>query len=398
MTKLTNPQKTGTRNTVLLITIGAFYTFFVFGFTDNLKGPTIPALLQDLGFSYTVGGNILLGVYVGFLLATLFTGIVADVAGKKTVMIAAGVFLSLGVGGYSTFHTPFLLTLSMGILGLGLGALELGSNSTMVEAHPADKGRYLNLMAVMHGMGSMVAPLYAGWLLAADISWRAVYRWDLVLIALFILYFLFLRYPKSESAASDRIDFQHLGKSAFSPQMILFYTAIALYVAAELGIASWVVEFLQKVRGQSVEQSTQVLALYFGLMMLGRFVGSFFVERIGYLRAILIAMLASAGCVALGLFGPPAFAILLPVTGFFFSIVFPTITAAASDLHTENVSTILGLLFAFAGVGGMFGPWLVGFASDLMGGIQFGFGVNLVYCILTAAAVLLLMRLSPKKG
>jgi fucose permease len=247
-------------------------------------------------------------------------------------------------------------------------------------------------------MGSMVAPLYAGWLLAAGASWRAVYRWDWVLVALLILYFAFLRYPKSESAASDRIDFSHLSKSAFSPQMILLYAAIALYVAAELGIASWVVEFLQRVRGQSVGQSTQVLSLYFGLMMVGRFIGSFFIERIGYLRAISIAMLAAAGCVALGLFGPPAFSILLPVSGFFFSIVFPTITAATSDLHAENISTILGLLFAFAGVGGMFGPWLVGFASDLMGGIQFGFGVNLVYCILTAAAVLFLMRISPKKG
>jgi fucose permease len=303
----------------------------------------------------------------------------------------------LGIAGYSTFRTPVLLTLSMGVLGLGLGGLELGSNSIMVEAHPADKGRYLNRMSVMHGMGSMVAPLYAGWLLAASSSWRAVYRWDFILVALLILFFTFLRFPKSDKTTSDRIDFTHLGKSAFSPQMILLYTAIALYVAAELGIASWMVEFLQKMHGQSVEQSTQVLSLYFGLIMVGRFIGSFFIERIGYLRAISIAMLAAAGCVALGLFGPPAFSILLPVSGFFFSIVFPTITAATSDLHAENISTILGLLFAFAGVGGMLGPWLVGFASDLLGGIRFGFSVNLAYCILTAAAVLLLMRLSPKK-
>jgi fucose permease len=376
--------------------MGAFFAFLVFGFTDNLKGPTIPALLKDLGLSYTLGGNILLGVYIGFLIATLFTGIVADLAGKKAVMVAAGVCLALGIAGYSTFQSPILLTLSMGVLGLGLGGLELGSNSIIVEAHPADKGRYLNLMSVMHGMGSMLAPLYAGALLAANVSWRTVYRWDWLPVALLILYFLVLPYPKTASSASDRIDFKHLGKSAFSPQMILFYISIGLYVSVELGIASWVVEFLQKVRGQSVEQSTQVLSLYFGLMMAGRFVGSFFVERVGYLRSILIAMLAAAGCIALGLFGPPAFAILLPATGFFLSIVFPTITAAASDLHTENVSTILGLLFAFAGVGGMLGPWLVGFASDLLGGIQFGFGVNLIYCGLTVLAVLVLMRLTPK--
>jgi fucose permease len=44
------------------------------------------------------------------------------------------------------------------------------------------------------------------------------------------------------------------------------------------------------------------------------------------------------------------------------------------------VGTILGLLFTFAGVGGMFGPWLVGIISDWIG-IQLGFGMILIYCI-----------------
>jgi len=120
-------------------------------------------------------------------------------------------------------------------------------------------------------------------------------------------------------------------------------------------------------------------------------VGSFFVERIGYLRIMLYVSIASVVCLALGTFAPPALAFFLPLTGLFFSIIFPTITAAVSDLHTENMGTILGLLFTFAGVGGMLGPWIMGFLSD-WGGIGMGFGMILVFCIAMCAALLLLIR------
>lgn len=388
---------TSTRNTIWLLTAGAFFAFFVFGFSDNLKGPVLPALLQDLKINYAVGGTILLGVYIGFIGATLSTGFLADVIGKKAVLILAGICLAIGVTGISSFRIPILLTVFMAVLGFGLGSLELGCNALIVNLHPTDKGRYLNLMAVMHGMGSMVAPLYAGWLLANNISWRAVYRWDLILIGLLSAYFALVRFPKAESVKSEKIDFKHLGKTAFTPEMLLFYAAITMYVSLELGMASWIVEYLQKVRGQSVTQSTQALSLYFGLMMLGRFVGSFFVERLGYLKSIVVMALGATTCVALGLFGPAQLSILLPISGFFLSIIFPTITAATSDTHKTNVNTILGLLFTFAGLGGILGPWLVGIVSNL-GGIQVGFGTNIAFGLLTATAAFTLMRLRRKSA
>jgi fucose permease len=283
---------------------------------------------------------------------------------------------------------------SMAILGFGLGSLELGCNALIVSLHSTDKGRYLNLMSVMHGLGSMVAPLYAGWLLAANISWRTVYRWDFVFIGLLIVYFGLTRFPVQESAQSEGIDFKRLGKTAFTAEMLWHYAAITFYVMIELGISSWIVDFLQKVRQQSVLQSTQALALYFGLMMLGRFVGSFLVDRLGYLKSVLVASLGATTCVLLGLFGPPELAVLLPVSGFFLSIIFPTITASASDAHPENLNSVLGLLFTFAGLGGLLGPWLVGLASN-WGGISLGFGLNLVFGLLTAISALILMRLRP---
>ena len=382
------PSKT----TIFLLTAGCFLSFFVFGFTDNLKGPTLPSMLAELNISYGTGGNIFFGEYLGFLIATLITGILADRFGLKSVIILAGVLLGIGVSGYSFFQSAILLSGSLFILGLGLGALELGPNAIIVSLHHERKGLYLNLMAVLHGLGSLVAPLFAGWLLSLTVSWRVIYRWDILLIALFVFIFIFLRFPKAEEKA--QLDFRHIPQIAFKGQLPWFYVAITFYVAAEIGIGSWLVTFLQKISGASVASSNQALSLFFAMMMLGRLIGGFFVHRIGYLRSIFFMTIGGILCIVAGLFGTKEMAFLLPMSGFFLSIVFPTITAAVSDTHTENANTILGVLFTFAGIGGVIGPWFVAWGSDLFG-LQTGFSIIIVFMvILLISTATLIKRIS----
>jgi len=374
---------------VFLLTAGCFLAFFLFGFTDNLKGPTLPAMLAELNINFGMGGNIFFGEYLGFLIATLVTGLLADRFGLKIVILLAGICLFVGVGGYSSFNLPILLSASLFVLGLGLGAFELGPNAIIVNLHHERKGLFLNLMSVLHGLGSLLAPLFAGWLFTLGSSWRTIYRWDILLIVLFILLFSFLRFPKAGEKVE--LDFLHLPQIAFRGQLPWFHLVIALYVAAEISIASWLVTFLQHMRGATVTTSTQLLSLFFAALMAGRLLGGFFVHRIGYLRSIFFASLGGLICLLTGLFGPAQLSILLPLTGFFFSIIFPTITAAVSDSHVENVNTVLGILFTFAGLGGLFGPWLVGWGSDLFG-LQAGFIIISIFTALLSVSIFILMR------
>lgn len=379
--------------TTFLLTAICFFAFFIFGVTDNLKGPTLPAMLAELNIDYGTGGNIFFGEYVGFLIATLITGILADRFGLKLVFILAGVALVLGVGGYSSFSVPFLLAASLFIIGLGLGAFELGPNAVIVSLYHEQKGLYLNLMAVMHGLGSMVAPLVAGYLLSIDTSWRTIYRWDLLLIIIFLAASLFLRFPKSEEKAS--LDFRAIPKVAFKHALPFYYVAMLFYVAAEIGLASWMVVYLQDSRNMNEALSNNYLAIFFGTMMLGRFLGSFFVKRVGYLRSIFIAALFATASLAVGIFTQSA--IFIPLTGFFFSIIFPTLTAAVSDAEQENMNTILGVLFTFSGIGGMIGPWLVAWSSKVFG-LQIGFTSTILLTGLTLIFVFILNQRSNLHG
>jgi len=382
-------QTKSSKTVIFLLTAGCFLSFFVFGFTDNLKGPTLPAMLAELHISYGTGGNIFFGEYLGFLIATLITGILADRFGLKSVMLLAGLFLGIGVSGYSFFSSALLLSGSLFVIGMGLGAIELGPNAIIVSLHHERKGLYLNLMAVLHGLGSLVAPLFAGWLLSLSISWRTIYRWDLPLIALFVLIFIFLRFPKAEE--KTQLDFRHIPQIAFKGQLPWFYVAILFYVAVEIGIGSWLVTFLQKIQNVSVTASTQSLSLFFVMLTIGRLLGGFFVQRVGYVRSILFMAVGAMFCIIAGLFGPKEISFLLPITGLFLSIMFPTFTAAVSDTHTENTNTVLGVLYTFAGLGGVIGPWLMGWTSDLFG-LQTGFSMILVFAIIMFVSLIILAK------
>ena len=385
-------KKASTLNPKLL-TAGAFLSFLIFGFVDNIKGPALPPLLSELGFSYSTGGSILIGAYFGFLVATLITGPIADRAGNKIVMFIAGVCLLIGLSAFSLFSPAWMLTAAIFFMGMGLGAIEVGGNLIILDIHSQDKGRFLNLLSFFHGVGAMLAPLAAGQMLAAGLSWRIVYRATMVPVLLLFVYFLYIKYPR-DGVRHNSATLKEFGALAFSGEMILYYLVIAVYVAAEVGVGAWLVEFLQKAKSQSVMQSSVYLSIFFATATAGRFFGSFFVDHIGYLKSMLAASLASILFIVIGIFGPPALAIFIPLSGLFFSIIFPTATAAVSDLHEENMGAILGILFMFGGLGAMLGSSSVGVASDWLG-IRLGFGMVLLFCLVLSGLIGILLCKRP---
>lgn len=383
----------GTVVTPKLITFGAFATFFLFGFVENIKGPTLPALLSDLNFSYAMGAWILLGGSFGFLTATLLAGPLSDRVGKKIVILMAIACLFFGITGYSLYRSVFILTGMMMLIGFGFGTLEVSGHLIIIDLHPKNKGRYLNLLAFFYGFGSIFAPLYAGKLLEVAFSWRKIYQSSAIPILLLFFHFLMVKFPPKTSSQSHEVDGKTVAKSAVTLKMLLFYFCITIYVAAEIGTGTWLVEFLQKTKGQSVMLSSWFLSLFFLALTLGRLIGSFVVERMGYYKILLYASMGATFCVAIGTLASPVVAFFLPLAGFFFSIIFPTIAAAVSDLNKVNTGAIFGILFGFAGLGGMLGPWTIGLCSDWLG-IHAGFAVVIILGAAVCSACWLLYRLN----
>jgi MFS transporter, FHS family, glucose/mannose:H+ symporter len=390
-----------------LITAGCFLSFFVFGFVDNLKGPLLPELLRNGEVSYRQAGTIVLAGYLGFILASLLTGVMADLVNNRSVLLFAAICLCIGSIGFGTTHSYLGLIGFMGITGVGLGAIELGANGLIVELHSESRGQYLNLLSTFHGFGSLLVPLYAGWLINAGFPWQQIYASSVLLAVPLLIVFwprqgsfsaVVIRQEQPIDISQEQEQEQRssywrtLYRVGLTWRMICFYVLIAAYVAMELSVGAWMMEYLQQERNMSVSTSSFYLSSFFVLLMLGRLLGAFVVERVDTLLAVFIAILSSSICVLLGIFGNDSLVVLLPVSGFFMSIVFPTVTAAVTKLHVAKTGTILGILFAFGGLGGAIGPWTVGFVSDLMG-LKIGLASSLAFSVIALGALLSLTRL-----
>ena len=382
-----------------LLTIGGFFAFFAFGLTDNLKGPLLPEILRSGELNYSQGGAIVFAGYIGFIFATLTSGLIADKFSNRSVMLLAAICLCIGAVGFGTASSYVGLIVFMAISGIGLGAIELGANGLMVELHNEARGRYLNLLATFHGCGSLVAPLYVAAMIGSGRSWQWIYGSSVVLAVPLIAIFWPRNIPIAEKPVPispqnhAENSWRQIWQVGFTPQMCCYYVLIAAYVAVELSVAAWMMQFLQQSRGMTVAVSSIYLSSFFVLLMLGRLFGSFVVDRFEPLRIVFFAIAASGICLAVGLFGSEQLVFLLPASAFFMSIVFPTVTAAVTRLHEHNTGTILGLLFASGGLGGALGPWTVGLLSDAFS-LQYGLSASLVFALIALAAIALLQRLA----
>ncbi len=264
------------KSAVILATAGACACFFALGFVDNLKGVALPSVLQELSFRLDQAGAVLAATYMGMLVSTLLSGALCDLIGPRRVAFIGSGLLAAGVLGYSTARSYWMLFASMLVLGLMIGTLLTAGTNLIIAFHPARRGRYLNLVNIFHATASMLAPFYTGQMLADGISWRLAYQLCLVLAAL--VAGLFLAVPANPAQTVERTStppanrersLAALYRSVLTRRLARYYALDLLYVAAETGILVWLVEFLQRARGQSIALSSSFLSLYFIFIIVG---------------------------------------------------------------------------------------------------------------------------------
>ena len=183
-----------------------------------------------------------------------------------------------------------------------------------------------------------------------------------------------------------------------SPWAVFGAVAIGLYVGAEVSIGSIMINFLNQpqVLGLPFDQAGAYLAnFYWGGALVGRLVGTVLLTRLPASR-LLIACGAMAGLlclVVLATNGPIAGYAAL-ATGFFNSIMFPTIFAITLERSGVSQSSTSGLL-CLAIFGGAVLPITVGTVADVFG-LSSAFAVPLTaYAFIAFFAVVARERLIP---
>jgi len=258
-------------------------------------------------------------------------------------------------------------------LAAGVTLLQVAANPYVtILGPPETASSRLNLTQAFNTLGDTVAPYIGGAFIlgkiatlpnagklqgAALLAYRthqassiklpfiAIASATLVLALAIALY----KFPRLEVTQDFRPGGLDLEKDSIWNHRHLYLGAIAIfiYVGAEVSIGSFLVKYFAdpNILGISLENGAKLVTLYWGGMMVGRFIGSAAMRRIAANKILMWAGVGAAFLVFGSLIGHGHFAaIAILSVGLFNSIMFPTIFTLASEGLGPRAADGSGLL------------------------------------------------------
>jgi fucose permease len=371
---------------------------FLFGFLENIKGVSYPLIKTEFGVSYDEQGRMVSLLSFSYTFFCVAAGFILSRFGIKKVYLLGFVFALLGL--LTVFFAPGFWTVAacLFLIFSCFGLFEIGVNSLASILFTKKAALFLNLLHFMYGIGAILGPRAAGILCGMEgINWRHVYLFSVPLVLLFFIPAAAAEYPDSgapdsgtESAPGARVSFTGAIRT---PMVWFFGMTLGLMMSIEMATSNWGSLYFQDVYGMDpITAGAGFVSSFFILFTLSRLVSGFVIEKIGYIKSLLgavliIGMIFIAGFV-LGPFG----VYVLPVLGFFIAILWPTVMAIAIGFFGPNAPVMTSAVIA---IGGLFNALMqlsTGYINRYIGA-AWGYRSCLIF---VAALVVMLTKLGGK--
>ncbi len=369
--------------------------FFVWGFCTVMNDSVIPHLQGIFGLSYVQAALIQLAFFGSyFFFAQPASKLIEWVGYQRTMVIG---LLTMGVGALmfvpaASIAAYWLFLCAEIVLAAGVTTLQVAANPYVtILGPPETASSRLNLTQAFNTLGDTVAPYIGGVFIlgvtgaaaggvklhgaalrihqAASI--KSPYLAIAGAVAVLALAIGLYKFPRLEVTRDYRpanLDIQQ--DSVWNhPHLYLGAIAIFIYCGAEVSVGSFLVKYFAdpQIGNLPLEEGSKLLTLFWGSMMVGRFVGSAVMQRISAHKILAWAGVGAAVLVLCSLLGTGHFAMFtILAVGLFNSIMFPTIfTLAVAELGplTGRGS---GLLVQ-AIVGAAIIPVMMGWLADHLG-------------------------------
>lgn len=346
----------------------------------SMLGPLLPFLADQVSISLGQMGFAFTAQNLGYLIGSLSGGWLFDRV--RTHRLMTLFLLVMILTGFLIPLMPWFsaLLIVLFFFGLGVGAVDVGTNLNMVWIFQSGVGSYLNALHFIFGVGAFFTPLIIttvlGWT-GGNLSWAI---WALML--LFIPGLLGLvSSPSPENLAAANTaspeKVHHVGI------ILLLILAIFFAVGVQIGFSGWIFSYVSESGIADIATASQITALFWASLSLGRLI------------AIPISKKVAPGTIVLFNFSLLTLVVILlliwptrPVmmwigsagVGLATSVLFPTLLSYAKTL-VNMTGRVTGLLYLGSSLGMMVLPLSLGQVFDRFGGfamILVVFGASLL--------------------
>jgi fucose permease len=339
-------------------------SFAVFGACLILPGALLPVLVDYFGVRLVEAGTVLAAQPAAYLVAVLLAGPLLQRLGLSVAVAASLGTMAIGIAAFGLAPSWPLAGMALFVCGLGLGVMEVGVNTVLIDVGGERRTNVLNFAHLFFGVGSFAAPLLATHAVELGISWR----WPFMVTALVTAgvggAWLMLRQTTLPAAPSQP---DALGSPRIDlPRVLLLATLLAVYVGVETGVGGWLTKYLTTVRQVSIASAGNVLALYWLGLTAVRLVLTFTAHHVRdeWLVVALSAVVTAALPLALLAGGAVTIAIAFTITGMGLSGIFPAVIAIGGRTHPDAVPRVTSMLIAGAGAGNIVIPWVMSAIAD----------------------------------
>ena len=378
-----------------------FLMFMMFAMTTDAVGVIIPEVIKEFDLSMTAAGAFHYATMMAIALSGILLGHLADRLGRKTTIIAGLSLFALSSFLFAAGHTFgfFLALLVVSGTAIGIfktGALALvGDITTSTREHTST----MNTVEGYFAVGAIIGPAIVTRLLAAGYSWKWLYIIAATMCVLLIATALLVKYPETIRTTNEPIDLKRTFGMMKSPYALGFSLAIFMYVAVECAIYVWMPTLMADYAGSFPLVAAYSISIFFVLRAAGRFLGSAVLARYHWTAVMALFSFAILICFVGSILGGVAYAaILLPLSGLFMSMIYPTLNSKGiSCFHKTEHGAIAGVILFFTAAAAALGPLAMGAVSDIFGHARHGFVLAAGFAALLFAGLLVNWLYDPAK-
>lgn len=384
-------MKISKRNNYIILTAAIFLGFLMFGFSENIKGPAIPKIQSEFMINEMQIGILLSLNSLGYLLACTYSGWLSRKIGLKMTNILC--FVIMAASGILIYFSKSFLTFSGSyfIMYLGNGMLEISLGILSAKIFTKNTGTMMNLSHFFYGLSSMVAPILSTKLMGINmdndvLGWRGMYLIILIATLIPVIPAVLGKFPEYEEEQQP----MSIKSCMKNPMIWLIVVILSFGVTCEMGVGGWLVNYLEKSHNFTLEKASLVLSGFFFCFMLARLLFGPIIDKIGFVKSILISSIFSAISIILGVIMGEYGIVLLIISGFGIAIIYPTVMALLAKIFPESIDVVMTFVLTIMGISIVVGNFLIGAITDLFKiiftnlhnveiGIQYGYSMGYIF-------------------
>lgn len=377
-----------------------FLMFTMFAMTTDSVGLIIPEVVKTYRLSLTAAGTFQYATMAGIALAGLFLGQLADRFGRRRTIVVGLTLFAAACFLFAAGDAFLFFAVLMGLSGLAIGVFKTGALALIgdIAGSTAQHTSIMNTAEGFFGVGAIIGPAILAQLLAAGLSWKWLYVLAGAICVVLIVLALLVRYPDTGALASGG-GFAGTDRAMRSPYVLAFSAGAFLYVGVEASIYVWLPTLLAQHTGTATTAAAYSISIFFLLRAAGRFLGAWMLTRVAWQTVLAVFSGSILACFALSMTGGIGWAVyLLPLSGLFMSVVYPTLNSKGiSCLPKAAHGAAAGVILFFTCVSAVFAPMAIGAVSDATGDIIYGFWLATAFAALLFAGALVNWMLDPTR-